>query len=315
RSDLRAFVRQIRAADADVYHCVQASLGAYLAQRAMPDRAQVVECVDPRDWNDWLIDFRLPTHSAARLIPSFVYFGTRPARLSVRRADAVQVPARFLQAKVQRLYGLGTCPQFAPMPFDAPGTVTKSATPLVIFVGRLVPRKRPEIVLELARQFPAVRFMIVGDESGRGYGSELRRQAAALPNVIFSGFIDQMTDARLFDHLGEAWILVNTAAREGLPLTFIEAASHRCAILSECDPDGYASKFGYHVRDGDFASGLKCLLSDDAWRSAGERAYTCVARDHAPGNAGKIQLAIYADALARSAGRRSMTRATRRWPV
>ncbi len=306
RSNLRALAREVRAADADLYHSVQASLGAYVAQRAMPERGHVVECVDPRDWNDWFIDFRFPTHSAARLIPSFVYFGTRPAAVSVRRADAVQVPARFLQAKVQRLYGLGTCPAFVPMAFETPREVTKSPSPLVISVGRLVPRKRPEIVLDLARRFPAVRFVIIGEDSNRAYASALRQKAAALPNVTLSDFIDQAADPRLFDRLAEAWILANAAAREGLPLTFIEAAAHRCAILSECDPDGYATNFGYRVTDGDFAGGLNYLLSNDNWRSAGERAYNGVVQDHNVENALETQLAVYAHALARSAERSGM---------
>ena len=63
RWDLAALAREVRAADADVYHYVQASMGAWLGQWVMPDRAHVVECVDPRDWNDWQVDFRLPTHS------------------------------------------------------------------------------------------------------------------------------------------------------------------------------------------------------------------------------------------------------------
>ena len=169
-------MREVRAADADVYHYIQASLGAYLGQWAMPDRAHVVECVDPRDWDDWRIDFRLPTHSALRLLPSFVYFGTRPAALSARRADAVQVPARFLQAKVRRLYGLSADPQYVPMPFDPPVDVKKSPSPLVVFVGRLVPRKRPEIVLDVAQRFPNVRFVVIGGGSDQSYAA--RNEAA-----------------------------------------------------------------------------------------------------------------------------------------
>jgi glycosyltransferase involved in cell wall biosynthesis len=303
RSDLRAFAREIRAAGADVYHHVQASLGARLAERAMADRAHVVECVDPRDWSDWLTDFRLPTHSAARLIPSFLYFGTWPAKLSARRADAVQVPARFLQAKVHRLYGLSATPQVVPMPFDASSTVEKSPSPLVVFVGRLVPRKRPELVIDLARRFPAVRFVVIGGGSGSNYAGALRRQAAALANLTFTDFIDQAADSRLFDYLSAAWILVNNAAREGLPLTFIEAAAHGCAILSASDPDGYASNFGYHVTDGDFARGMEWLLANENWRLAGERGHLHVAREHVSGDAIKSQLSVYDEALARAATR------------
>ncbi len=294
----------VRAADADVYQYTQASLGAYLGQWAMPDRAHVVECADPRNWNDWRIDFSLPTHSALRLVPSFVFFGTRPAVLSARRADAVQVPARFLQEKVRRLYRLSAEPDYVPMPFDAPADVKKSAVPLVVFVGRLVRRKRPEIFLDLAPRFPNVRFVVMGGGIDESYAGYLRRRAAVLNNVEFIDFIDQASDLRFFTNLSEAWILINTAAREGLPLTFIEAAANRCAILSACNPDGYATNFGYHVTDGDFARGLDMLLTGDAWRMAGKRAHAHATREHVSGPAIERQLSIYAAALAKSAGRR-----------
>ena len=306
RWDLTALAREVRAANADVYHYVQASMGAWLGQWAMSDRAHVVECVDPRDWSDWRVDFRLPTHTRLRLVPSFLYFGTRPAALSVRRADAIQVPARFLQAKVRRLYGLDSDPQYAPMPFDPRNEHEKSPSPLAVFVGRIVPRKRPEIVLDLAQRFPHVRFAVIGGGTGR-YTTDIRERAARLANVTFTDFIDQAADQSLFDYLSKAWVLVNAAAREGLPLTFIEAAAHRCAILSERNPDGYASKFGYHVADGNFAKGLEWLLADDNWRLAGERGHAHVMRDHDADSAISRQLAIYDVALARAAKRGGIT--------
>jgi glycosyltransferase involved in cell wall biosynthesis len=310
RWDLVALARGFRSADADVYHYVQASMGAWLGQWAMPDRAHVVECVDPRDWSDWRVDFRLPTHNPLRLLPSFVYFGTRPATVSARRADAIQVPARFLQAKARCLYGLTADPQYAPMPFDAPVEAPKSASPLAVFVGRIVPRKRPEIVLDLAQHFPHVRFVMIGGGSDRHYASQIRERAATLANVTFTDFIDQAADQTLFDYLSKAWVLINTAAREGLPLTFIEAAAHRCAILSERNPDGYASQFGYHVNGGDFAAGFQWLLADDHWRQAGERGHAHVLQDHDADKAINRQLSIYDAALARAAERRGIARVT-----
>ena len=303
RQNQRAFMRAVRAADADVYQHTQASLGAYLAQWAMPDRAHVVECADPRDWDDWKIDFRLPTHSALRLIPSFVYFGTRPAALSAQQADAVQVPARFLQEKVRRLYRLSADPHYVPMPFDPPVTVKKSASPLVVFVGRLVRRKRPEIFLDVAQRFPSVRFVVMGGGSDQSYAGEMKRRGALLSNVEFTDFIDQASDLRFFINLSEAWILINTAAREGLPLTFIEVAANGCAILSSCNPDGYASNFGHHVTDGDFARGLDVLLAGDTWRMAGERARAHANREHVSSSAIEHQLSLYETALAHSAER------------
>jgi hypothetical protein len=65
---------------------------------------------------------------------------------------------------------------------------------------------------------------------------------------------------------------VNTAAREGLPNAFLEAAAHRCAILSGVDPDGFASRFGHHASDeAGLAMGLERLL-DGQWKPLGEAA-------------------------------------------
>ena len=191
-------MREVRAADADVYQHIQASLGAYLAQWAMPDRAHVVECADPRDWDDWRIDFRLSDAQRVSAYSILCLFRHTAGALSAQRADAVQVPARFLQDKVRRLYRLSADPHYVPMPFDPPADVKKSASPLVVFVGRLVPRKRPEIFLDLAQRFPNVRFVVMGGGSDQSYAGEMKRRGALLSNVEFTDFIDQASDLRFF---------------------------------------------------------------------------------------------------------------------
>ena len=67
--------------------------------------------------------------------------------------------------------------------------------------------------------------------------------------------------------------MVNTSAREGLPNAFLEAAAHKCAILGAVDPDGFTSRFGFHVRDDDFSRGLNYLLENRRWAKLGERGY------------------------------------------
>ena len=70
-----------------------------------------------------------------------------------------------------------------------------------------------------------------------------------------------------FEIYEESWVLVNGSLREGLPLVFIEAAGHGCAILSRLNPDGFASRFGFCLRDGDFEKGLAVLLSSNLWKA------------------------------------------------
>jgi hypothetical protein len=67
-------------------------------------------------------------------------------------------------------------------------------------------------------------------------------------NLEMSGKINQfVTTARSSQLLGEAWVLVTTAAREGLPLTFLEAGPYGRAPLSAVNPDLMVSRFGQQV--------------------------------------------------------------------
>jgi glycosyltransferase involved in cell wall biosynthesis len=120
------------------------------------------------------------------------------------------------------------------------------------------------VFLELAAAFPAYRFVAVGRGSASAesaHDAGLRKRYEGIPNLEIPGFINRFTEPeRMHALLCRAHVLVNTAAREGLPLTFLEAAAHGCAILSAVNPDGFAERFGIMVTDGDFASGVRRIL-------------------------------------------------------
>lgn len=263
-----------RQADADVYHSEEPSLGTYLAQRAAPDRRHVVTFRDPRDSSDWRTEFRLPSLNPAQVIANWLYEDNFLVRRAVRRADARFAAAKMIIPKARRKYGLAEDPTFLPTPVDAPKDLVKADRPTVCFVSRWDKRKRPELFFDLARVFPQVRFLAAGQSRNAEYDAQLRREYGNLPNLELLGFIDQFRSDALSKLLEQSWILANTAAREGLPNSFIEAAAHGCAILSAVDPDEFASRFGCRVQDDDFAAGLRFLLENDRWRelaSAGRR--------------------------------------------
>jgi glycosyltransferase involved in cell wall biosynthesis len=192
-----------------------------------------------------------------------------------------------------RKYGLRESPRLLPTPVEIPGNVDKSAQPTVVFNARLDRRKRPECYLALARAFPEVRFILIGKARSAGYEASLREEAARSPNVEWVGFVDQFSSDRLSEILSGSWILVNTATREGLPNAFLEAAAHRCAILSGVDPDGFASRFGHHAADDDFERGLRMLLQGDTWRKKGEAGYRHVLGTFATDRALECHLDAY----------------------
>ncbi|MGH7563463.1 MAG: glycosyltransferase family 4 protein [Gemmatimonadota bacterium] len=290
--------RLLRDADAQVYHSCEPSFGTYLASRTRPDRAHVVTCRDPRDWEDWKTEFALPSRSRLRVVANYVYENGPLVRRGVQRADAVYAAARCLVPKAQAIYRLRTPPRFLPTPIEIPEAVEKASVPTVCFVGRLDRRKKPEVFFGLVERFPGVRFIAAGASNDPVWDQHLRDRYGSLPNLEMRGFVDQFKTNELSEILSHAWILVNTSAREGLPNSLLEAAAHRCAILSAVDPDEFASRFGWHAKDGDFDRGLRFLVEEGQWRERGLAGWRYVAQTFETGRAIESHLAAYRELLA-----------------
>jgi glycosyltransferase involved in cell wall biosynthesis len=220
-------------------------------------------------------------------------------RRAVRRADEVFCPAFFLREKVKRMYRLPGMPRVLPNLIHVPETVPpKSSTPTFTYVSRWDKRKRPWLFLELAHSFPEYRFVAVGRGSASaeaGFDRDLKRQYRDVPNLEITGFVNRFTEPeRMGRILSETWVFVSTAAREGLPLTFLEAAAHGCSILSVVDPDGFASRFGAVVQDDNFLAAARKLLSD-APLERGRAAHAYVKDLYEEGKALKAHTDIYLD--------------------
>lgn len=285
--------RLARAADADVYHSQEPSTATWLAMRAMPDRRHVVTFRDPRDWRDWRTELAHPSLSRLQVLANILYEDNPLVHRAVRRADRRFCAALCLQAKVVAKYGLADRPPLLPTPVVVPAVVRKAPQPTVCYLARWDRRKRPDRFFDLVARFPGVRFLAVGRSRDAGYDRALRERYGHLPNLHLTGFVDQFGTPELSAILGRSWIVVNTAAREGLPNAFLEAAAHRCAILSEVDPDGFASRFGARVQGGDFAGGLAWLLKHDRWRERGMRGYAHVRDTFELHRAVEEHLAVY----------------------
>lgn len=287
----------LRQADADIYHSQHPSYSTSLAMDAMPDRTHLITFRDPKFFRDMLIELRYPSRSH---LQSLLAWGYESYRVSgaVRRADRVFACALDVGAKVRDGFALATTPEFLPSPIAVPWEAPRKGTrPTVCFVARWDRRKRPEIFFELARARPDVRFVAVGKGQDAEYDAELRRRYGGLPNLELPGFIDQFAGTALSDLLGESWILANTAEREGLPTSFLEAFAHGCAILSRVNPDDLVRQFGEVVAADAFAEGLERLLANDAWRDRGEGGRRYVYERYELGNVVARHLAVYREAL------------------
>jgi glycosyltransferase involved in cell wall biosynthesis len=297
RASWRSSMALYRAVNADVYHSQDPSLGSYLAMKAMPDRAHVITFRDPMDRRDWRTEWRHAGPDRLGWLQYSAFVDNFLVGRAVRRATSLYCAASFMIPKVQAKYGLRAAPRFLPTPVDLPDGVAKSATPVVCFVGRWHRRKRPELFLDLAKRFPDVRFIAVGGTRDKKRDRQLRQDFADVRNLEMTGIIDQFESDRLNQIYSASWILINTAAREGLPNTFLEAAASRCAILSVVDPDGFASRFGCHVPEDKLAEGLAYLLGHDRWRQRGELGYEYISSCFETNTAMAAHLDAYRQAL------------------
>jgi glycosyltransferase involved in cell wall biosynthesis len=297
--DLRLLGRHCRTIAADVFHSHEPSLTAVVAQRAMPTAKHIITCRDTRLMGDWLIEMGAWIRDGNYLtLLSFPYENNPWVTHTVRTADGVYCPNQFSRELAQRKYGLTAKPSFLPSPIRVPEVACcKSPTPTVCYLGRWDSRKRPELFLQLAQKFPHVHFIAIGKARTDKYDRELRLRYGSSPNVELPGFIDQFASQRLFELLSSSWVLVNTALREGLPRSFMEAAAGGCAILSRVDPDSFASRFGFHAERDNFAEGLRWLLTEDRWRALGQAARDYVAGTYGLDAAVAAHINVYQSAV------------------
>jgi glycosyltransferase involved in cell wall biosynthesis len=106
-------------------------------------------------------------------------------------------------------------------------TAPRSEEPLFLALGRLVPHKRIDLLLELweqVRPFTGGRLVIAGD------GPELPAlRALAGADVEFTGSVTEEEKQRL---LSQAWMLVHTASHEGWGMVVLEAGMVRTPTLA-----------------------------------------------------------------------------------
>jgi glycosyltransferase involved in cell wall biosynthesis len=111
-----------------------------------------------------------------------------------------------------------------PSCYELPAGTRRAAGKYALWVGVLRRAKRPELFLDLARRLPLHRFVMIGgpgtDAGDDSYFEHMRRIAADLPNVEFTGFLPL---SRVEPYFDQARVFVNTSVFEGMPNTFLQA--------------------------------------------------------------------------------------------
>ncbi|MFO1207014.1 MAG: glycosyltransferase family 4 protein [Burkholderiales bacterium] len=151
----------------------------------------------------------------------------------------------------------------------------------VLWVGALAERKRPDLLVELARLVPERRFKLIGGGDPRSE-HRLRALGAGLRNLEIVGFVPHADIERHFDG---ASVLVNTSPAEGFPNTFLQAWSRGMPTLSFFDAEASHEGQAVGLRAADLpsmAAGLRKLLQSPGseWDEQGARCRRYLAANH-----------------------------------
>ncbi|MBI5863419.1 MAG: glycosyltransferase family 4 protein [Planctomycetes bacterium] len=267
-------VRAMKIADADVYYhnCGEYVTGQVAAWCRLHKRAFVYSVASDPD-----CDPRLPEMKTLRERVLYRYGLRHASRIIVQTAR---------QQEMLRI-GFGLDSQVIPMPCVGPAAdsppAPHSGPPRVAWVGRIVPLKRLEWLLDIAERLPDVRFDVVGPpDPETDYTRGLFERGRKMANVTMHGRVDR---SRMPDIYRAASLLCCTSEFEGFPNTFLEAFSHGVPVVTTIDPDGVVAKHGLGAVADDVAALAAAIdrfaKSSDEWKRASDAARRYFAGNHA----------------------------------
>ncbi|HEV7714221.1 MAG TPA: glycosyltransferase family 4 protein [Steroidobacteraceae bacterium] len=198
----------------------------------------------------------------------------------LKRADVVLAQTGEQQRKLFECYGRdsriaaslaedgGRCPPFDERDID------------VLWVGSFRPLKRPQLLLDLARKLPELRFVMAGGPypDHADLFEDIGRQAAGLANVEFRGAIPYHEVHNLYER---ARLLVGTSEIEGFPNTYLQAWTHGAPVVAYLDPENLIAQKGLGrvvTTPDEMASAVNAVLAAESeWSDASARSRTYAA--------------------------------------
>jgi glycosyltransferase involved in cell wall biosynthesis len=134
---------------------------------------------------------------------------------------------------------------------------------IALWVGRADNyKKMPALLLDLARAYPSVKFVMVMNADRNEVAYAIRRDHPK--NVAI---LDQVSYRAIEALYAQAFVFVSTSLTEGFPNTFLQAGKYGVPILSlAVDPDGFIERYNCGVvAHGDveaLLAGLKTIMWD-----------------------------------------------------
>jgi glycosyltransferase involved in cell wall biosynthesis len=149
----------------------------------------------------------------------------------------------------------------------------RSAAPLVVAVGRLVPVKRFDLLMRslaaLRERIPALRAVIIGEGYARSQLEQVRAELGAESWLELPGRVE---DGELVEWYRRAWVVASTSLREGWGMTLTEAAA--CGTAAVATAIAGHTDAVVHGESGllvespdDLAGALERILTDEVLRN------------------------------------------------
>ncbi|MGF1478657.1 MAG: glycosyltransferase family 4 protein [Cyanophyceae cyanobacterium] len=176
-----------------------------------------------------------------RISSAIIHAGEKSA---ARYADRIVVVSKDLQAYFQKTYGLDT--HYIP---NGPGRYDESdpnfayvkslqLTPkrYLLFLGRLVPEKRPDLLLAAFRSLnpQGWKLVLTGGISDTGrFAAKIQALAANRQDILFTG---ELQGRQLAEIVRGAGLFVLPSDLEGLPLVMLEAMAEGIPVLASNIP-------------------------------------------------------------------------------
>ena len=172
-----------------------------------------------------------------RLASTYIKMGEKAA---ATKADGFVVLSKSAQSYFQDVYGRTAT--FIPNGIEPkqPRPVKQikekwglDANSYLLYLGRLVPEKRPELLIKAFKELDTDKRLVIagGSSDTSEYEASLRDAAQGDPHVLFTGFVNGEPLEELYSNC-YAYVLPSDV--EGMPMSLLEAmAFGRCCVTSD----------------------------------------------------------------------------------
>lgn len=163
--------------------------------------------------------------------------------------DGVFSISRYIQQTAREVWNMETPVLYLGIDMPEVVPIERRGLSNVIWIGSIIRRKHPELLLEVAREFSNLNFLMIGDGDIQDEIKKMIRQEN-VTNVTLTG---RLPNNQVYEKLKEADLLLMTSDKEGLPKVIGEAMamSVPAIYINEYYDVDYVvdGQNGYAVRD------------------------------------------------------------------